>query len=133
MTNAQHRFAFSVFAPTYNRAHTLPRLYSSLCEQTFKDFEWIIVDDGSTDETAEVVKPWLKAAPFRVRYFWKPNGGKHTAINRGVQEAVGRFLAISDSDDWYVPQALDRFIHHWNEIPTPPAEPLFRSLWSFQI
>jgi glycosyltransferase involved in cell wall biosynthesis len=110
-------FTFTVFAPSYNRAHTLPRLYESLCQQTFKDFEWIIVDDGSTDITEVVVRPWLESAPFRVRYFKKPNGGKHTAINYGVREASGRLFAMSDSDDWYVPDALERYLRHWEAIP----------------
>ncbi len=117
MTEMGYRFTFTVFSPSYNRADTLPRLYKSLCEQTFKDFEWVIVDDGSTDSTADVVKPWVSSAPFPVRYFWKPNGGKHTAINRGVQEAAGRLFAMSDADDWYVPDALERFWHHWASIP----------------
>lgn len=110
-------YTFTVFAPAYNRAHTLPRLYDSLCAQTFKDFELIVVDDGSTDNTADVVRPWIEAATFPVRYFWKPNGGKHTAINYGVREARGRWFAMSDSDDWYVPDALERYLAHWNSVP----------------
>lgn len=120
--NSDFKFTFTVFAPAYNRANTLPRLYESLCAQTYKDFEFLVVDDGSTDNTADVVKPWLTAAPFPVRYYQKPNGGKHTAINYGVKEARGRWFAMSDSDDWYVPDALERYLKHWNSLPVSERE-----------
>jgi glycosyltransferase involved in cell wall biosynthesis len=110
-------FTYTVFTPSYNRAHLLPRVYESLAKQTFRDFEWLIVDDGSKDNTADVVKELTAKASFPVRYVVKPNGGKPTAVNRGAQEARGRLIAILDSDDWYKPQALERFFHHWNSIP----------------
>jgi glycosyltransferase involved in cell wall biosynthesis len=116
---APARYTFTVFTPTYNRAHLLPRVYESLKQQTFRDFEWLIIDDGSTDNTREVVHAWQPIAPFPIRYIAQPNGGKHTAVNRGAREAQGNLLAILDSDDWYLPQALDRFLHHWNSIPEP--------------
>jgi glycosyltransferase involved in cell wall biosynthesis len=108
---------FTVLTPTYNRAHTLGRVYGSLCAQTFHDFEWVIVDDGSTDRTRELVAPWKPF--FAIRYFWKPNGGKHTAVNLGVSLAEGEFILIFDSDDRCVPDALERFDHHWRQIPHP--------------
>ena len=108
---------FTVVTPTYNRAHTLGRVYQSLCEQTFQDFEWVIVDDGSSDGTKELVLTW--AAAFPIRYFWKPNGGKHTAMNRGVVEARGEFVLFFDSDDSCVPETLERFDYHWRQIPDP--------------
>lgn len=110
-------YTFTVFTPTYNRAHLLPRAYQSLKQQSFKDFEWLIVDDGSMDNTPELVKAWQADALFPIRYIAQPNGGKHIAVNRGAREAKGRFFAILDSDDWYTPQSLDRFLHHWNSIP----------------
>jgi len=113
----ESRYAFSVFTPTYNRAHLLPRVYECLEKQTFRDFEWLIVDDGSTDNTGEVVKELGSKASFPVRYVAKPNGGKPTAVNRGAQEAHGFLFAILDSDDWYPPQTLERFWHHWQSIP----------------
>lgn len=121
----------TVFTPTYNRAHLLPRLYESLCNQTFKDFEWIIVDDGSTDNTEEVVQSWLHPAPpphsplkgesaelcnFPIYYIKKENGGKHRAINRGVQEAQGELFFIVDSDDKLPADALERIAHYLNQI-----------------
>ena len=104
----------TVFTPTYNRRHTLGRVYRSLREQTFRDFEWLIVDDGSTDDTESLVKEWQKEENFcPVRYFWKPNGGKHTAHNLGISLASGEYFAILDSDDWYAPDALAEMVHQW--------------------
>lgn len=104
----------TVFTPTYNRAHLLPRLYESLCLQTYKDFEWVIVDDGSVDDTKDVIDK-LKIEngelkinqQFPIRYFHQENGGKHRAINRGVKEARGELFFIADSDDWLPADALE--------------------------
>jgi glycosyltransferase involved in cell wall biosynthesis len=118
MTSPQNfRYTFTVFTPTYNRADLLPRVYESLQKQTFRDFEWRIVDGGSTDKSEEIVRAWQVNSPFPIRYFSEPGEGKNAAINRGAREAEGRFVAILDSDDWYVPQSLERFLHHWNQIP----------------
>jgi glycosyltransferase involved in cell wall biosynthesis len=76
---------FTVLTATYNRAHTLPDVYQSLCAQTFRDFEWVIIDDGSADGTRELVLSWKPSFP--IRYTWKQNGGKHTAVNIGVAQA----------------------------------------------
>jgi glycosyltransferase involved in cell wall biosynthesis len=111
------KYAFTVFTPTYNRAPLLPRVYECLEKQTFRDFEWLVVDDGSTDNTAEVMRELQAKASFPVRYVAKPNGGKPTAVNRGVKEATGLLFAILDSDDWFVPESLERFWHHWQSIP----------------
>lgn len=91
----------TVFTPAYNRASLLPRLYHSLCKQSIKDFEWLIVDDGSVDDTEVVVSSFIKEQRegFNIRYVKKPNGGKHTAINLGVQLAEGELFFIVDSDD----------------------------------
>lgn len=109
--------AFTVFTPTFNRAHTLLRVYDSLRGQTFRDFEWLIVDDGSEDGTPALVARWAAAAEFPIRYVWQPNAGKAAATNRGVQEARGELFLIADSDDAFVPHALARFWHHWRSIP----------------
>jgi len=108
---------FSVVTATYNRAHTLGSVYESLFAQTFRDFEWVIVDDGSTDRTSELVASWK--ADFPLRYFWKPNGGQHTAENLGVAKAAGEFVLFFDSDDRCVPTTLERFDYHWRQIPDP--------------
>lgn len=107
----------TVFTPTYNRAHTLTRTFESLLQQTFTSFEWLIVDDGSTDGTEELTSSWkARSLHFPIRYLWKENGGKHTAHNLGVREARGRFFAILDSDDWYLPEALTMLTKHWGQI-----------------
>ena len=108
---------FSVITPTYNRAHTLPLVYRSLCAQTFADFEWLVVDDGSDDETRELVSSWKPGFP--IRYFWQPNRGKHTAMNLGVAHAAGDLVLFFDSDDQCVPTALERFDYHWRQLPNP--------------
>lgn len=108
---------FTVLTPTYNRAAYLTGLYDSLLTQTFRDFEWVIVDDGSTDGTRELVSSWKPFFP--VQYSWKPNGGKHTAINMGAIMARGDFVAIMDSDDRCVPNMLERYDYHWRQIPNP--------------
>jgi glycosyltransferase involved in cell wall biosynthesis len=108
---------FTVLTATYNRAHTIEGVYRSLCSQTFRDFEWVIVDDGSSDGTRELVSSWDSFFP--IRYIWKPNAGKHTAVNLGVAQAQGEFIAVLDSDDCIVPHALERFDYHWRQIPNP--------------
>ena len=100
----------TVFTPAYNRAHLLPRLYESLCRQTFTDFEWVIVDDGSVDDTKSLSLslPKREGTFFPIRYFYQENGGKHRAINRGVKEAQGELFFIADSDDSLPPDALEQ-------------------------
>ena len=106
----------TVFTPTYNRAYILPKLYESLKNQTCKDFEWLIVDDGSTDETENVVRPWLSEVSFPIRYIKQVNGGKHRAINRGVKEAKGDLFFIVDSDDSLSNEAIQRVINQYTPI-----------------
>jgi glycosyltransferase involved in cell wall biosynthesis len=111
------KFTYTVFTPTYNRASTLPRVYDSLSAQTFRDFEWLIVDDGSTDNTREVVAKWQGQADFPIRYVHQCNQGKPAAFNRGVQEATGELFLTLDSDDSCLPHALERLKYHWESIP----------------
>jgi glycosyltransferase involved in cell wall biosynthesis len=108
---------FTVFTPTYNRAHTLHRVYDSLCTQTLRDFEWIVIDDGSTDGTAELVGKWVKSANFPIRYFRQEHSGKHIAHNLAVGQARGQFVAPVDSDDALPPESLERISALWNSIP----------------
>jgi glycosyltransferase involved in cell wall biosynthesis len=108
---------FTVFTPTYNRAHTLHRVYDSLCAQTLRDFEWIVIDDGSTDGTAELVANWAKSADFPVRYLCQDHSGKHIAHNLAVREARGCIFAPLDSDDALLPETFERIRNIWNDIP----------------
>lgn len=108
---------FTVFTPTYNRAHLLPRLYESLNAQTFQDFEWIIVDDGSTDKTEEVAKSFFPSlGEMEGGFISQPNGGKHSAINRGVQEAQGELFFIADSDDYLPDDSLAKVAEKYEKI-----------------
>lgn len=97
----------TVFTPTYNRAHLLDRLYRSLERQTCKDFEWVVVDDGSADGTPEYFSS-LTSASFPVVYLRQANGGKHRAINRGVKAAGGDLFFIVDSDDYLTDDAVEK-------------------------
>ncbi len=108
---------FTVFTPTYNRAHTLGRVYQSLLTQTFTGFEWLIVDDGSSDGTKELVRGFVNEGRISIRYFQQPNGGKHVAFNRGVYEAYGELFLALDSDDACSPVALERFRARWFSLP----------------
>ena len=113
----------TVITPTYNRAHLLPRLYDSLCRQTFTDFEWIVVDDGSTDDTQEVLaklsadcnhKP--QTSNLKPQTFKKENGGKHTAVNMGVKHAKGELVLILDSDDELPETSLADIAEEWQRV-----------------
>jgi glycosyltransferase involved in cell wall biosynthesis len=111
------KIRFTVFTPTYNRADTLHRAYESLVHQTFHDFEWLIVDDGSTDGTGELVERWQQEASFPIRYIWQANAHKKVAFNRGVREALGSFFLNLDSDDALTHDALEILYREWLSIP----------------
>lgn len=101
----------TIFTPTYNRAYTLPALYDSLCKQTNLSFEWLIVDDGSTDGTETFIHALTsKETLFPIRYYRQKNGGKHTAINKGVSLAQGFLFFIVDSDDVLTPDAVEKLL-----------------------
>lgn len=89
----------TIFTPTYNRAYIIGKLYESLLTQTSKDFEWLIVDDGSTDDTEALIDSFIAERKINIRYVKQPNGGKHRAINHGVRLAKGELFFIVDSDD----------------------------------
>jgi glycosyltransferase involved in cell wall biosynthesis len=113
----EYKHTFTVFTPTYDRAYTLHRVFNSLKEQTFRDFEWLIVDDGSTDNTESLVKGWEKEVDFPIRYYYQENSGHQMAFNRGVKEAFGGLFLRFDSDDACLPNALECFKNHWDQIP----------------
>lgn len=113
----EYEHKFTVFTPTFNRAHTLHRVFESLKSQTFEDFEWLIIDDGSSDNTEEKVAKWITESAFPIRYYYKENQGKHIAFNLATSLAKGGLFLPWDSDDAAIPQALERFWHHWQSIP----------------
>lgn len=104
---------FSVCIPTYNRAYLIKKPLDSLANQTFKDFEVLVVDDGSTDNTEKVVKEYERL--LDIKYIKKPNGGKHTALNTSLDYAKGELWIILDSDDEFVNTTLERMSDIWDK------------------
>lgn len=111
------QYGFTVLTPSYNRADTLPRVYESLKAQDFGDFEWLIIDDGSTDNTAALVAEWSAEGIIPIRYAWQPNQHKKTAFNNGVAIAQGELIVALDSDDTLLPGALSSMWSTWYSIP----------------
>ncbi len=112
-TKVRIEIMITIMTPTYNRAYILPSAYNSLKNQTCFDFEWIIVDDGSTDNTEELVGKWLlEENKFTIIYQKQINGGKHRAVNRGVSLANYDYFMILDSDDFLTSNAVEK-IHEW--------------------
>ncbi len=105
----------TVFTPAYNRAALLPRLFESLKTQTCFDFEWLIIDDGSTDDTQDVVNSFA-CEDFTIRYIKKENGGKHTAHNLAVTEAKGELFFCVDSDDWLPERAVENIKNSFSKM-----------------
>ena len=98
---------YTIFTPTYNRAHLLPKLYNSIVAQQSRNFEWLIIDDGSVDNTEEVVQSFISKGDINIRYIKQKNGGKHTAFNRAIEEANSEWFVCIDSDDPLVPEAIE--------------------------
>lgn len=122
----------TVFTPAYNRSHTIGRTYESLCRQTCRDFEWLIIDDGSTDGTRELVQSWLQPplaphetkgnsfsglcpAGFKIRYAYKENGGLHTGYNKAIELMETELCVCIDSDDWMPDDAVEKILNCWGE------------------
>lgn len=110
----------TVFTPSYNRGSLLPQLYKRLVNQNNNNFEWIIVDDGSSDNTKEVIEQFILENKFPIHYYYKSNGGKHSAINVGVQKANGDLFCIIDSDDFLTDNALEIINNEWQKIKDNP-------------
>ncbi|MBQ7522886.1 MAG: glycosyltransferase family 2 protein [Clostridia bacterium] len=99
----------TIFTPLYNRADIVERLYLSLRKQNVKEFEWLVIDDGSKDNAEMKFSEWEKRDNgFEMRYFKTENGGKHRAINKAVKMAKGRMFFIVDSDDWLPENAVEK-------------------------
>ena len=111
-------FEITAFTCTYNRADTLRRTYESLCNQTVRNFEWIVYDNGSTDNTRELVTKWKSEADFPIVILSRPdNSGYQRSFNHGVKAAKGYFWLQLDSDDEVVPNAFSRMVELWRAIP----------------
>lgn len=106
----------TVFTPTFNRGYLMNKLFHSLNSQTNKHFEWLIVDDGSIDQTGELVETFKEQADFEIRYFYQQNGGKHRAINHGLDLARGELFFIVDSDDSLTEDAIEKIFNNYSGI-----------------
>lgn len=100
---------FSICIPVYNRAKLIIRTLKSLEKQSYKDFEVLVIDDGSTDNLKDVINEYKKDSSLELKYFYKNNGGKHTALNLGIEKASGKFFIILDSDDYFLDDTLKNF------------------------
>lgn len=108
----------TIFTPTYNREQTLPRLFESLKAQTCKDFEWLVIDDGSTDGSSLLFQTWMvEDNGFPINYTRVENGGKLRALNRGIQMAHGDYFLILDSDDLLRPEAVRSIYDCFKSLP----------------
>lgn len=108
---------FTIFTPVYNGEKTFVRVYESLKAQTYKDFEWIIVNDGSSDNSDKVIKKYISEQPnWNIIYLTQKNSGKHVAWNRGIEYASGDLFLSADCDDSFIPETLAFFNDIWNSI-----------------
>ncbi len=118
----------TVFTPVYNRIELLPRLYHSLLEQNYPALEWVIVDDGSTEDTGGLIRQFSGEEKLRIRYYYQQNAGKHIAINRGTRLASGELFFIVDNDDYLPPHVLHRISVHWQELQQEPGAERFAGI-----
>lgn len=115
MNNVQ----LTVFTPSYNRAKLLSRCYEGMKSQTNKSFIWMIIDDGSTDNTRELVKKWMQEeSEFEIQYFYKENGGLHTAYNKAIENISTDLCVCIDSDDWMPDDAVEKIVDFWKQNGT---------------
>lgn len=106
----------TIFTPTYNRGYILEKLYESLKKQTSKDFLWLIVDDGSIDNTQTVVNAWIEENEMEIYYYKQENGGKQRAFNRGVNHAETELFMCVDSDEYLLKDAVQIIVQQWEKI-----------------
>jgi len=109
--------AVTILTPTYNRAHTLTRVFESLQKQTLKDFEWLVIDDGSTDQTKELIENFINLADFKIRYYYQENQHKFLTFFRGIYLAEGHYFSPLDSDDALAEDAIEILVNTWKSIP----------------
>ncbi|MDB4734241.1 glycosyltransferase family 2 protein [Akkermansiaceae bacterium] len=114
----EFQYRITVFTPTYNRSDLITNLYQSLQRQTFRDFEWLVVDDGSTDDTEQLIKSWIDLeGDFPIRYIKQANGGKCRAINQGLKLLKGELFINVDSDDYLTDDALEKIDFWVRDLP----------------
>lgn len=108
----------TVFTPTYNRAHLLPKLYASLCRQTSQNFHWLIIDDGSVDDTRHLVNEWKKEGKVEIKYYYQENKGKLAALIHALEYIDTLLFTCIDSDDYMPLNAVERIIALWKKRST---------------
>lgn len=108
-------YTLTIFTPAYNRARTISRTYESLCRQTCKDFEWLVIDDGSTDNTKELVQSWIKENKIPIRYIYQVNQGMHGAHNTAYHNITTELNTCIDSDDYMPDDAVEHIINLWKK------------------
>lgn len=106
----------TIFTPTYNRAYILDKLYNSLLVQSSNNFEWLIVDDGSTDNTKELIKGWMKENKIIIKYYYQKNHGKSIAHNMGVLKCNTELFTCVDSDDYLTNDAVEELVNSYKSI-----------------
>lgn len=117
MENGKKERLITVFTPTYNRKDCIHRCYESLQRQSSYNFEWLIIDDGSTDDTEELIRRWqAEETRFPIRYCYKENGGLHTGYNKGIELAEMELFMCIDSDDWMPDDAIARIEEIWGQV-----------------
>lgn len=125
MTRSEEPF-FSILTPSYNRATLLVDVFQSLVRQRFASFEWVIIDDGSTDGTAALVESWIDTEPdFEIKYIYKNNGGKKSAVDFGVPHLSGKLVIFLDSDDYLIDGALSRLKNFWLGFSSETRDSVF--------
>lgn len=105
----------TVFTPTYNRADLLPNLYESLLRQSSREFQWLVIDDGSTDNTGEVVAGWIRDGKIDIQYVYKENGGLHTGYNKAIDCMETELSICIDSDDYLTDDCIETVLKFWDE------------------
>lgn len=106
----------TIFTPSYNRAYCLHKCYESLCRQSYKDFDWLIIDDGSTDNTKELVEKWCtRNNGFSIIYIYKNNGGLHTAYNAAIENIETELSMCIDSDDYVPDDGVEKILKFWHK------------------
>lgn len=112
-----HQYKLTIFTATYNRAHLIERLYRSLLRQKCFDFEWLVIDDGSQDDTSQLFDRWCKNdSPFPIRYYRQENQGLIRTLNRGVALAQGEYLTKIDSDDYVLDDFVEKLVDWLDQI-----------------
>lgn len=114
--SAQMKGIITLFTPTFNRANFLERLYKIILNQTSDKFVWLVVNDGSTDNTYEVIKKFIEENKIPIKYIHKENGGKHSAFKIALDNCLTEYFLCIDDDDLYEYNSIEFFLKRWEDI-----------------